>query len=94
MIVWHWFSTAVSTYVLHPLHGNGYQYHSGIGSTYTPKDAVYLFAIYKLARHRNCHHKRCPRFGHPHPKHGWPACKHHWNEVPEHLAIIGSNGRA
>ena len=83
----HWLSTAFSTYVLHPEHGNGYQWHSGIGANlgqYTIVSALLLHI-----KHRNCHHKRCWRtwpFVHLHPEYGWPACRIHWNEKPEHVA--------
>ena len=83
--MWHWITTAISTYILHAEHGNGYQWHSGIGSVYTPKDLVYMGALAKMAHHKNCHRKGCWRFGHPHPEHGWPACKHHWNDDCNHL---------
>lgn len=82
----HWLWTAFSTYVLHSEHGNGYQWHSGIGSVYTPKDAIYIGAIVKYAHVRNCHHPGCwSVHTHNHPEHGWPACKRHWDEVPEHV---------
>lgn len=83
----HWLSTAISTYVLHPMHGNGYQWHSGIGSVYTPKDLVYLYAISKAAHVHNCHHKGCWRVRTGvHPEYGWRACKRHWDEKPDHIA--------
>ena len=80
----HWLSQAFSTYVLHVEHNNGYQWWSGAGSDLT--ELALLGAVVTHFRHHNCHHKGCWRLGHAHPKHGWPACKHHWNETPEHVS--------
>lgn len=83
----HWILTAWNTYLAHPLRGNGYQWWSGPGSDlgeYTVASAIFVHPIL-YAKHNNCHHKTCWRLGHPHPEHGWPACKRHWHEVPEHV---------
>ena len=77
-----WLSQAFSTYVLHPLHANGYQWWSGAGSDLG--EATIIGAVIATAKHHNCHHKGCWRPGHRHPEHGWPSCKHHWRETPEH----------
>ena len=78
-----WLSQAFSTYILHPLHGSGYQFWSGLGSDFG--EATILTAIVATAKHKNCHHKRCWRLGHNHPQHGWPSCKKHWRDTPAHV---------
>ena len=80
----HWLHTAVRTYVLHPLHSNGYQWWSGLGSDLT--EVALIGALVTLFKHHNCHHKGCLRIGHRHPKHGWPSCKRHWRETPDVVA--------
>lgn len=72
-------------WIFHPLHGEGYQFWSGIAGSFLTSLPGWFVAIIVSARHKNCHHKRCWRLGHNHPKFGWPACKDHWNEKPEHL---------
>ena len=57
----HWLSTAFSTYVLHPLHGNGYQWHSGAGSDLGELTLIGTFVA--LWRHINCESPRCLRRG-------------------------------
>ena len=80
----HWISQAFSTYVLHPLRNNGYQWWSGAGSDLS--EVTLIAVLLGAAKHRNCHHRGCWRLGHNHPEHGWPSCKRHWNEVPAHVA--------
>ena len=79
----HWIATAVSTYLLHPLRGDGYQWWSGAGSDLG--EATLVVAVLGVVKHHNCHHKGCPLPGHRHPKHGWPACRKHWNDTPDHV---------
>ena len=76
----HWLSTAISTYLLHPLKNNGYQWWSGAGSDLG--ELTLLGAFLAVAKHHNCHHKGCWRPGHRHPIYGWPACRRHWQESP------------
>lgn len=75
----HWLYTAFNTYVLHPERGNGYQWWSGEGSDLSELLGP-LLAVAAYLQHHNCHHKPCWHRGHPHPEHGWPACRRHWNE--------------
>ena len=50
----HWLETAVSVYLLHPLHGNGYQFWSGIGGrTFGTATLIGFFAA-----HLHWHHGR------------------------------------
>lgn len=70
----HWLSTAVHTYLLHPLHADGYQWWSGAGS-----DLAYVGAILAAWKHLNCREPWCPRFGHAHPDHGRPVCARHFH---------------
>jgi hypothetical protein len=82
--VLHWIETAFTTYVLHPLHGNGYQWWSGEGSDLGQYTVI--VAVLAAVQHRNCHHQGCWSVRtHKHPEFGWPACKRHWNEKPEHV---------
>lgn len=64
------------TWLFHPLHGNGYQFWSGIEGSIPQLAAVTLAAAW-LRKH-NCHVQSCPRLQwHAHPDHGHPVCKHH-----------------
>lgn len=54
------------------LHGDGYQFWSGIGSG-SPIIA-FIIAAYM---HRNCHVRRCWRIGHLDPANHHPACRRH-----------------
>lgn len=88
----HWLLIALRTYLVHPLHGNGYQWWSGEGSDlgeYSIAAAVFAHPVIYL-RHNNCHHKGCWKLGHRHPEHGWPACRDHWDELPAHLVVGGA----
>ena len=53
-----WLKTAIDTYVWHPLHGNGYQWWSGLGS-----DLTYAGIGYATYRKHNCYEHRCWRIG-------------------------------
>lgn len=76
MLQWLWH--AVNTFGLHPLNGPGYQWWSGEGSVFTPKDLAALGFVVAWWHAHNCHVHRCPRLQwHPHPEHGHPVCKHH-----------------
>lgn len=83
--MWHWLSVAFSTYILHVEHGNGYQWWSGFGGRSFGSGAV-IAVLATHWKHVNCHHKRCPRRGHPHPEYGLPACRKHWDENPHEPA--------
>ena len=75
----HWLSNAISTYLLHGEHGNGYQWWSGEGSDLTEIASVCLALL--TAWHRfNCHHKGCPRV----VRHGKRYCPKHEGEHDEH----------
>lgn len=68
-----WITTAFSTYVLHPLKGNGYQWWSGAGS-----DLTYLGILAVWLRKHNCHRQGCWRIQwHVHPTTGELLCKRH-----------------
>ncbi len=53
-----WFGTAISTYVLHVEHNNGYQWWSGMGANF-----ALIGIFYHVARSRNCYEYRCLRVG-------------------------------
>lgn len=76
-----------TTYMLHPMHGNGYQWWSGAGANLGELSIVMTIVVAMLAwwRHHNCHVKRCPFLQwHSHPEHGHPVCRrHHPHEVSE-----------
>lgn len=58
---------------LDPLHGDGYQFWSGIGA-----GSPVFIALAVWWRHHNCHVRGCPRLlWHPHPDHGHPTCRRH-----------------
>lgn len=58
---------------LDPLHNDGYQFWSGIGS-----GSPLLAVVAVFLRHHNCHVHGCPRLSwHPHPSHGHPVCRRH-----------------
>lgn len=77
----HWLQTAISTYLLHPMHGNGYQLWSGIGSDLG--EVSILIALATWAKHHNCETRGCWRLGHVHPSHGRPVCRRHLTEAKE-----------
>lgn len=83
--MFHWLSTAFSTYLLHTEHGNGYQWWSsgpgpGLGQI------TLLLAPLAWFHHKNCHHAGCWSIKtHIHPDHGWPSCRAHWDETPDHI---------
>lgn len=60
------------TIIRDPLHGDGYQWWSGLGS-----DLAYVGAFGIFWRHHNCHIKGCPWWGHVHPVEGVPYCRKH-----------------
>jgi hypothetical protein len=63
--------------LLDPLHGDGYQFWSGIGS-----GSPLFVALLVLWRKHNCHVKGCWRIAwHPHPVHKHPVCRRHFPEL-------------
>lgn len=75
----HFITTAWDTYVLHFEHGNGYQFWSGISGSFIVGGGIWVGVITQIKKH-TCHQKRCYRFGHPHPDHGWPSCRKHYKK--------------
>lgn len=69
---------------LDPLHNDGYQFWSGIGS-----GSPLLVAAGVFWRKHNCHVHRCWRLQwHAHPAHGHPVCrKHH----PQHKQVASGS---
>lgn len=59
-----------------PLHGDGYQFWSGIGS-----GSPILMALGVWWHHHNCVQKGCWRKGHPDPEHGHPVCRKHSEKI-------------
>ncbi len=76
-MIWHWLSTAFSTYVLHPEHNDGYQWWSGPGSDLGLAGAVIVFAL----KH-NCYEHGCPRIARVVGQDGHSRCKRHHNLKP------------
>lgn len=73
-------------WLFHPLHGNGYQFWSGIAGSFLTSLPGWLVALALFLRHRNCHVHRCWRLSwHPHPEHGHPVCKRHHPHDPASL---------
>jgi hypothetical protein len=66
------------SWLFDPLHGDGYQFWSGIGSG----SPILAAAVIFLHRH-NCHEFHCIRPAwHPHPATGHPVCKRHHPDHP------------
>lgn len=62
--------------LLEPLHGNGYQFWSGIGSDFG--EVFLVGAAWTLIRKHNCHVKGCPSIvTHLDPHVHAPACRRH-----------------
>lgn len=81
--MWHWFQHAFSTYIIHPLRGDGYQWWSGVGSDLG--ELTLVVAILGTYKHHACHEKGCWRLGHRHPEHGLPTCHRHYHRTPRAL---------
>lgn len=65
-------------YFFHPLHGDGYQFWSGIAGSFLTSIPGWLTVLVLYARHHNCHVHGCWRLQwHPHPETGHPVCKKH-----------------
>ena len=70
--------------LFHPLHGDGYQFWSGIAGSFLTSLPGWGVALAIFYRHHNCGQKRCWRLGHAHPEHGRPVCKKHYhNDILE-----------
>ena len=68
--------------LLHPLHGNGYQWWSGEGSDIG--EAAIIGGLVAILRRHNCHEYRCWRLAwHPDPETGHPLCKRHHPDHPK-----------
>lgn len=61
---------------LDPLHNDGYQFWSGVGS-----GSPLLAGLVAWWHHNNCIEKGCYRKGHKDPVHGHPVCKRHQDKV-------------
>jgi hypothetical protein len=60
--------------MLDPLHGDGYQFWSGIGATAAP----FLVGLGFWLAPTRCHELRCRRRAvKAHPQHGYPVCARH-----------------
>lgn len=64
---------------LDPLHNDGYQFWSGIGSDFG--EITLVVGIAAWWHHNNCIMKGCYRKGHKDPEHGHPICKKHQDKV-------------
>jgi hypothetical protein len=78
--VWHWLSTAFSTYVLHTEHGNGYQWWSGPAIV----GGLAWNGVVQARKH-NCYEHRCPFIGRFLGADGHHRCKRHHTA---HLASL------
>lgn len=79
----------LSTYLLHPLHGDGYQFWSGVAGD-LPQIAA-LGWLYAFLRKHNCHAKGCWRIGR-HVVRGTPyiTCRKHHPDGKPTVAQIAS----
>lgn len=67
-------------WLFEPLHGDGYQFWSGIGSDFQELTLFLVIGgLYAFLRRHNCHVKGCWRLAwHPSADHlGHPVCRHH-----------------
>jgi hypothetical protein len=62
---------------LDPLHGDGYQFWSGIAG-----DVFIFTGLLAWWHHVNCIEAGCWRKGHKDPEHGHPLCKRHQKKAP------------
>ena len=77
-MIWHGFQHGIQWFALH---GDGYQFWSGIGS-----GSPLIAAVLLLYRRHNCHVAWCPWLQwHTHPEHGHPVCKRHHPHDPKGL---------
>lgn len=65
---------------LDPLHGDGYNFWSGIGSDLG--ELAIVTGLVAWWRHRNCYVKGCWHKGHADPEHGHPVCEKHQEKLP------------
>lgn len=66
-------------WIFHPLHGDGYQFWSGIAGCIPFVAYPAMFLLY--LRHHNCHRKGCWHLGHPHE--GRVLCRRHRSQPKE-----------
>lgn len=64
---------------LDPLHNDGYQFWSGIGSDFG--EVTLLGGFLAWWHHNNCIERGCWRKGHRDPTHGHPVCRKHTRHV-------------
>jgi hypothetical protein len=69
---------ALSTYLLHPLVGRGYQFWSGIGSDLG--EVAIIGGVLAVVRRHNCHVKGCPKLIWRRTAAGDSVCRHHHPE--------------
>lgn len=65
--------------LLNPLHGEAYQFWSGIGSDLG--EVTLVIGLGAWWHHHTCTERRCWRKGHPDPETGHPACRKHSNRL-------------
>ena len=73
-------SSWLSTYLIHPLTGLGYQFWSGIGSDIG--ELAIIGALIQVIRHSTCHQSGCWRVG-KHPHGPYKLCSRHHPTVPD-----------
>jgi hypothetical protein len=74
----HWLSTAINTYLAHPLKGNGYQWWSGLAG-----EAGWIVGLLTFWRHVNCHSPGCLRIGSHRTADGLHRlCRRHHPDLP------------
>jgi hypothetical protein len=80
--VLHWLQAAFDTYLLHPLHANGYQWWSGAGSDLS--ELAMVGAAFGAWRHVNCAAPWCLRLGKHRTADGQHRlCRKHHPDLPD-----------
>jgi hypothetical protein len=88
----HWVDTAFSTYVLHVLHNNGYQWWSGAGSDIG--EATVIGAALMLFKRWNCESPWCLRHGkHPTADGLHHLCRKHHPDLGRKLSLAEIHAR-
>lgn len=71
----------IAHWIFQPLHGNGYQLWSGIGSDVS--EITILAGALALLKHLNCDAPRCPRYGPHRTSDGQhKLCRRHHPDLP------------
>lgn len=68
------------------MHGDAYNFWSGVGNDIPVFIAGYLFAFVPWYLHNRCHYPRCHRFG-KHEFHHYKLCSRHHPAVKKNIPL-------